>query len=156
MKYLIVLALLVPMWAQAQVQERMCETERVITKEDGRVSEERRVICKDQTKEVFSDCERYQWKTLWGIHNSIACNWKEREAMDAALTHAPNGVKIEWYDVSRNDRGYIVVVWTRPPTQSGLCRDIIRVRYSGNVPETDNYIMCNQGAGRGWQAFKGN
>lgn len=155
MRYLLVLALLLPLWANAQVQERVCETERVITKEDGKVSEERRVVCKDETREVFSDCERFQWNSPWGKGNSIACNWNERNAMNAALTHAPNGVKVEWYDIKRNERGYIVVVWTRPPTQSGTCRDIIRVRYSGNVPETDNYIMCYDN-GRGWMPFKGN
>lgn len=145
--------MLLPLWAQAQVKERVCETERVITKEDGRVTEERRVVCKDQTKEVFSDCERYQWNTQYGTHYSVSCNWPEREAMNAALTYAPNGVKIDWYN--GNQRGYFIVSWTRPLTQSGLCRDLVRVRYSGNVPETDNYIMCHD-SGRGWMSFKGN
>lgn len=153
MKYLIVLALLFPIWAQAQSKDKVCETERIITKEDGRVSEERRVVCKERTREVFSDCERFQWQTRYGVGNSVSCNWSEREAMDTALTHAQDGVKVEWYD--NNKRGYIVVAWTRPPSQSGLCRDIVRVRYNGSAMEKNMYIMCYN-EDRGWQGFQGN
>lgn len=155
MRYLIVLALLLlPICAQAQGKDRSCETERIITKEDGRVSEERRVVCKERTREVFQDCERYQWTTQWGTHSSVSCNWTEQEAMTAALTSAPDGVKVEWYDNVKNTKGYVVVVWTRPPTQSGMCRDIERVRKYAGAFEKDPFTMCyNQN--RGWETFRG-
>lgn len=154
MKYLIVLFMLLPLWGHAQVKERVCETERVITKEDGRVLEERRIVCKDQTKEIFSDCERGQWNSPWGVGNVISCNWNEREAMNATLTHAPNGVKVEWYDNVNGKRGYWVVAWTRPQTQSGTCRDIVRVLYNGAVPESTIHIMCYDSGRQAWVAFK--
>lgn len=156
MKYLIVLALLVPLWAQAQGKDRISETEQTIIKDNDTVTVERRTYTKEGDREAFQECDRYQWKTQWGVHNQISCdNWTERQAMNDTLTYAPNGVKVEWRDNQRRERGYFVVIWTRPPTQSGMCRDIVRVRYSGNVPESDNYIMCYNN-GRGWQAFKGN
>ncbi len=154
MKYLILLLLLTPIWAQAQSTDRVCEIERVITKEDGKVTEERRQVCKEKTREIFSDCERYQWNTQWGTHNAVSCNWTESQAMNAALTHATDGVKIEWYDNVRNTKGYTVVTWTRPPTEAGMCRDILRVRkYPGNF-EKENFTMCLT-RDRGWQSFRG-
>jgi surface antigen len=136
-----------------------CSTERTIIKKiapDGSeiVSEERNQVCKEKNKDVFSDCEMYQWKHSWGKGVAVSCNWSERQAMETALTHAPDGMKVEWYDASKNSKGYTVVSWTRPLSDQGWCRDIEMVRQYSNSLNKNSYIMCYS-TGRGWQSFRG-
>jgi len=157
MKYLFVLlaVILAPNLAYA----KQCSTERVIIKKidaEGKeiVSEERRQVCQEGDKDVFSDCEMYQWKHRWGVGAAVSCNWSEQQAMETALTHAPDGLKIEWYDQARRAKGYTVVSWTRPLSNQGWCRDIEMVRYHVNSLNKNTYTMCHS-EGRGWQGFRG-
>jgi hypothetical protein len=136
-----------------------CSTERVIIKKidaDGReiLSEERRQVCQEKNTDVFSDCEMYQWRHSWGTGAAVSCNWTERQAMETALTHAPDGLKVEWYDQAKNAKGYTVVSWTRPLSDQGSCRDIEMVRFKSNSLNKNTYIMCSTN-GRGWQSFRG-
>jgi hypothetical protein len=158
MKKLFVLSLLMflPSFSYAN---NNCSTERVIIKKidsSGQeiVSEERRQVCKERNKDVFDDCEMYQWKHQWGVGAAVSCNWSEREAMQTALTHAPDGLKIEWYDNAQRSKGYTVVSWTRPLSDQGWCRDIEMVRYYSNSLNKNTYTMCYK-EGRGWQSFRG-
>jgi hypothetical protein len=136
-----------------------CSTERTIIKKlspDGveLVSEESRQVCKENNKDVFSDCEMYQWRHNWGKGTSVSCNWTEKQAMQAALDHAPDGLKVEWYDNSKGAKGYTVVSWTRPLSNQGWCRDIEMVKHHRSYLDKNTYIMCFS-EGRGWQSFSG-
>lgn len=136
-----------------------CSTERTIIKKIGPdgseiVSEERKQVCQEKERDVFSDCEMFQWKHNWGTGVAVSCNWSEQQAMQTALSHAPDGMKVEWYDDRKNAKGYTVVSWTRPLSNQGWCRDIEMVRYYSNSLNKNNYVMCYN-AGRGWQSFRG-
>jgi hypothetical protein len=151
----LLLALLIPSLSHAN----QCSTEKVIIKKidaNGQeiISQESRQICREANRDVFSDCEMYQWKHRWGTGTSVSCNWSERQAMETALTHAPDGFKIEWYDQANRAKGYTVVSWTRPLSDQGWCRDIEMVRYYSNSMSKNTYIMCHS-EGRGWQSFRG-
>jgi hypothetical protein len=157
MKYIIVLAALLPFYAHADSKDRTCENERVIIKRidatgNEQVTEESRKVCKERTREVFSDCERYQWNHQWGQTNVISCNWSEYEAMQAALTYAPDGVKIEWYDSGKNTKGSFIA-WTLAPTQSGQCRKLLRSRKFPGAVEEDIDTRCHN-QNTGWQSFR--
>ena len=78
----LLLALLMPSLSHAN----QCSTEKVIIKKidaNGQeiISQESRQICREANRDVFSDCEMYQWKHRWGTGTSVSCNWSERQAM---------------------------------------------------------------------------
>ena len=149
---LLALVLLVPTLARADCSSDQ-NTVRKIENGVESLSQQSQITCVDRTKKIFSDCELFQWEHAWGVGTSVSCNWTERQAMDAALTYAKNGDKIEWYD-TRGNKGYVVVAWTRPMSNSGVCRDIEVVKYFVGSQDKNNYIMCNGPDGR-WRSFKG-
>ena len=150
----IVLALFLPTLSWAGCNGDQMTTRRIEADGTETVTQQRRVDCNDRTRNVFSDCELYQWQHQWGTGTSVSCNWSERQARDVALTYAKNGDKIEWYD-PKGGKGYIVVAWTRPMTEQGICRDIEMVKYYIGSMEKNNYIMC-MGPDGNWRGFKGN
>jgi hypothetical protein len=153
MKRLIAISLLLPIWVFAQGIDRVTETEKVIIKDGDNISVRSSVYKQERNREVFSDCEMRQWTHAWGVGTKVSCNWSEREAMNAALTHAPDGFKIEWYDDVKRQSGYTVVAWTRPMSDAGQCRDVEVVKqYTGSI-DKQTYIMCYNG--NRWQNYKG-
>lgn len=154
MKTLIIaLALLMPsiVWAKCSSDQTT-----IINRDSNgvaTVSKQSQVECRDGQKNIFSDCRLEQWQHPWGIGSSVLCNWNERQAMIAALTYSSNGDKIEWYDEQGN-RGYVVVAWTRPMSNAGVCRDIEMVKYYRGSQDKNNYIMCAEPDGQ-WKSFKG-
>jgi hypothetical protein len=154
MKALIALLLLVPTLTFAQGREYISETERTTIINNGLVSSQVSTYRKEGTREWYDDCEMREWNTPWGKGTELRCNWTERQAMETALTHAPDGLKVEWYDQAKNAKGYTVVSWTRPLSDQGWCRDIEMVRFKSNSLNKNTYIMCFTN-GRGWQSFRG-
>jgi hypothetical protein len=155
MKNLIIaLALLMPTlsWAGCNSDQN---TVRTIENGVETISKQSQVTCREGNRDVFSDCELYQWQHNWGKGSAVSCNWTEKQAMNTALAHAPDGLKVEWYDNVSGQKGYTVVAWTRPLSDQGICRDIELVKYSIGMMDKKTYIMCQSRNGT-WQAFRSN
>lgn len=150
---IMVLALMVPTlsWANCSSDQN---TTRTIENGVETINKQSQITCRDGQREIFSDCELYQWQHKWGKGSAVSCNWTEHQAMNTALQHAPDGLKVEWYD-NRGNKGYTVIAWTRPMSEAGPCRDIEMVRYTTGSMQKNTYIMCQSRNGT-WQAFKGN
>lgn len=152
-KFLLLALFVLPLKAFAD-----CNTENFTTRileADGteRVVQEKKTYCQDSTKTVFDECEMFQWKHKWGTGTSVSCNWSENQAMQTALTHAPDGFKIEWYDVKNNTKGYTVVSWSRPLSNAGWCREVVKAKYYNGSVNKLSYTMCY--GNEKWYVYKG-
>jgi hypothetical protein len=128
-------------------------TEKTIIIDNGLVSTQISSFKKEGTREWYDTCEQYEWNTPWGKGSSVKCNWSEQQAMETALNHAPNGLKVEWFDRDKRAQGYVVISWSRPLSNQGWCRHIEMVRQYSNSTDKNTHIMCP--SSNGWQRFRG-
>ncbi len=153
--FLLAIVLVLPIQVLAADCNNDSFTTRIL-EADGteKVIKESKTYCKDGSKTVFDECELYQWRHRWGAGTSVSCNWNERKAIETALTHAPDGFKVEWYDNKNDTKGFAVVSWSRPLSNAGWCRDIVVAKYRSSSIDRSNYIMC-WGQDQKWQVYKG-
>lgn len=155
MKVLIALLLLVPALTFAQGREYISETERTTTINNGLVSSQVSTYRKEGTREWYDDCEMREWNTPWGKGTKVRCNWGEQQAMETALSSAPDGLVVEWYDANKRSEGRIVVYQSLPLSDSGWCRNIVRIKnYQASQTREAPVAMCYS-EGQGWKPFLG-
>lgn len=135
--------------------ETYCNSDRTIIRNGSVVTQDSTVECKERQRYTLHQCQKSSWDSPWGPQGSLSCNWSEQQTMQWVLTNTQNGVKVEWYSDENGRSGYLIVVYTYPPTNSGTCRDVMRVRKTGKVSEDKEYFIMCYNNDKGWVPFRG-
>lgn len=160
MKWILLIALALPVWANAQVDRNVNIEDTTVIGVDKNgnktVSQQRVIRQTEGVRDIYSACKSYEWKTQLSKNNSFKCNWSYRTAMTEALTFALDGFKIDWYDEQSGDAGSIIVAHSMPYSDQGWCRLVIAGELAAGGTKYGNpFYMCYNVSNQRWEKFKG-
>lgn len=160
MKKLIWLLVALPIWANAQVDRNTTVEDSTVYGVDAAgnktVNQQRVIRQQEGTRDIYSECRAYEWKTQLSKNNSFRCNWSYSTALTQALTFALDGYKIEWYDEFTKTKGSIIVAHSMPFSDFGWCRLVITGdSVPGGTQYGEPFYMCFNQAEKKWYKWKG-
>lgn len=77
------------------------------------------------------------------------------QAKLVALTHAPQGVKVMWNSRTSGARGYSIILYDYPNTESGNCRKWYEYKVDKNGDFDERQATLCFSKDRGWAGFGG-